>query len=92
MIKLISSCASALLLLGCATVSEPMSGPNGGSAYFIKCGSAMLQKCYEQAAKVCPSGYAVVDNQGNPNAMVTQSGGMPMVVRGPNQLMVECKK
>lgn len=52
----------------------------------------MLQKCYEQAAKVCPSGYAVVDNQGNPNAMVTQSGGMPMVVRGPNQLMVECKK
>jgi len=78
-------------LAGCATASDPIPGPNGGTAFFIKCGSAVMQRCYEEAAKVCPRGYTVVDNQGNPNAMLVPNRFAPTVVRGPNQLFVECK-
>jgi hypothetical protein len=78
-------------LTACATASDPMPGPNGRTAYFIKCGSAVMQKCYEQAAKVCPQGYAIVDNQGNPNVTVVPVGYSFAAIRGPNQLFVECK-
>lgn len=81
-----------LALTGCATASDPMPGPNGRPAYFIRCGSAVMQKCYEQAAKQCAKGYTVVDNQGNPNAAVIPTGYTVSVVRGPNQLFVECKE
>lgn len=89
--RMVLMCGVLALLGGCATTSDQMQGPNGRAAFFIKCGSAVLQKCYEEAAKVCPQGYAVVDNQGNPNAMVMRSGATFTAVRGPNQLFVECK-
>ena len=69
-----------------------MKGPSGGQAFFIKCGSAVLEACYEEAAKVCPKGYSIVDRQANPNAAVLPSGSSLMVVRGPNNLLVECKE
>jgi hypothetical protein len=49
-------------LTACATASDPMPGPKRRMAFFIKCASAVMQKCYEQAAKVCPQGNAIVDN------------------------------
>ena len=42
----------------------------------VKCGAAVLDACYEEAAKVCPSGYDIADKQ---------------TLRGPNVLLVECK-
>ncbi len=51
-------------------------GPGGGEAYSVKCGAAVLDACYEEAAKVCPSGYDIADKQ---------------TLRGPNVLLVECK-
>lgn len=84
--------AAALSLTACAT-SKPIQGPNGGTAYFIKCGSAVIDACYEEAAKVCPKGYTFVDKQGNPNAIVLSNGaGGFNVVRGPNTMLVECKQ
>lgn len=50
-----------------------------------------MQRCYEEAAKICPKGYTLVDNQGNPNAVIVPNRFAPTVVRGPNQLFVECK-
>lgn len=76
---------------GCAT-SKPVVGPNGGTAYFIKCGSAVIDACYEEAAKVCPKGYTFADRQANSNGIaVPMAGGGFMMARGPNSMLVECK-
>ena len=73
----------AAALAACAT-SKPIQGPNGGTAYFIKCGSAVIDKCYEEAAKVCPKGYTFADSQTNPNGIITPAGNSALFVRGPN--------
>jgi hypothetical protein len=80
-----------LALVGCAT-SKPMQGPSGGQAFFIKCGSAVIDACYEEAAKVCPKGYDMADRQANPNVMLAPVGNSLMAVRGPNTMLIECKK
>ena len=85
----ISLCA--LFLASCAT-SKPIQGPNGTQAFFIKCGSAVIDACYEEAAKVCPKGYDMVDRQANPNSLITPVGNSFMAVRGPNSILIECKK
>lgn len=80
------------ILAGCTT-SKPIQGPNGGTAYYIKCGSAVIDACYEEAAKVCPKGYTFVDKQANPNgAAVPTAGGGFIMARGPNSMLVECKQ
>lgn len=81
---------ATLALTACAT-SKPIKGPNGSTAYFIKCGSAVIDKCYEEAATVCPKGYTVADSQANPNGMIIPSGGSLLMARGPNSMLVECK-
>jgi hypothetical protein len=78
------------ITFGCAT-SRPIQGPNGGTAYFIKCGSAVIDACYEEAAKVCPKGYTLVDRQANPNGMILPAGNSLVMTRGPNSMLVECK-
>jgi hypothetical protein len=88
--KIITSLALIAILAGCATATETK-GPSGSKAFFVKCGSAVMSACYEKAAEVCPKGYAIVDNQGNPNAFINATGSTAMVVRGPNQLFIECK-
>ena len=79
------------LLAGCAT-SKPMMGPSGSEAFFVKCGSAVLEACYEEAAKVCPKGYIIVDRQAGANAALIPSGNTMLLARGPNSMLVECKK
>lgn len=82
--------AASLILVGCAT-AKPIQGPNGGIAYFIKCGTARIDACYRQAAKVCPNGYTFADRQTTQAtiAVPTATGGF-MMVRGPNTMLVEC--
>lgn len=80
-----------IFLAGCVT-SKPVQGPSGGTAYFIKCGSAEADACYQEAAKVCPKGYTFADKQASPNAIaVPMASGGFMVARGPITMLVECK-
>ena len=83
--------AVEVTLLAASATSQMLQGPTGGPAYFIKCGSDGIQKCYEEAATVCPKGYTIVDKDTNPNAMVAPIGGMAMIARGPNSMLIECK-
>jgi hypothetical protein len=83
--------ALAVILAGCAT-SKPIQGPSGKQAFFIKCGSAVIDACYEEAAKVCPRGYTMADRQANPNAILAPAGNSVMAVRGPNTMLIECKE
>ena len=80
-----------LALLGCAT-STPIKGPSGNTAYLVKCGSARIDLCYEEAGKVCPNGYIFADRQENPNAIIAPMGAGYMMARGPNTMLIECKR
>lgn len=80
----------ALFLVGCATRSSPIVGPNGGQAFVIKCGSGASHRCYEEAASACPLGYAIVDSPRS-GGMLVPAGNSAVFIRGPQQLFVECK-
>ena len=80
----------AVALAACVT-TKPMQGPSGSNAFFIKCGSAEIDKCYEEAAKVCPSGYTFADRQSNPNGVIVPVGNSLLMAHGPNTMLVECK-
>ena len=77
-------------LTSCAT-SKPIQGPNGSTAFVITCGSAQIEQCWEESAKVCPGGYNTISINGNPNALVTPMGSTYIAVRGRNKMLIECK-
>lgn len=79
-----------ILASGCAT-SKQMQGPNGGTAYFIKCGSAALDACYAEATKVCPSGYTFADRVTNAGGMAVPVGASVAFVPAPHTMLVECR-
>ncbi len=79
-----------LLIAGCAT-SKPIQGPNGTRAFLISCGSAVIDQCYEEAAKTCPSGYNFLDKNGNSNSVIMPVGDSYMAVQGRNKMLIECK-
>lgn len=65
------------VLSGCAS-SRAVHGPAGKTAHSIRCGSAVIEACYEKAAQLCPTGYDIVDR--------------PMPAVGmPTQMLVTCK-
>lgn len=66
----------AAALAGCAQ-SKQVIGPSGKVNHSIRCGAMLIDQCYEEAARVCPKGYDVIDR--------------PTRVIGPNLMMVECK-
>ena len=49
-----------LVLAGCASAKQ-VKGPNGGTAYEVKCGNAVKSKCTAKAADLCPRGYSVLE-------------------------------
>lgn len=73
---------SIILLSGCAR-SQPFVGPNGKTAYSIRCGSSSraLENCYQQASAACPGGYNVVERSSGYEAGTTSS----------QRLVIECK-
>lgn len=50
-------------LAGCAIAPQQVRGPDGKTAYAMRCSGAgrTLEACYEKAGDVCPTGYSVVD-------------------------------
>ncbi len=81
--------AIAALVSACAT-SKAIQGPNGRTAYLIKCGGA-VDACYEEAAKLCPTGYTVADRKADPDAVVMPAIAWFSAARRHTQMQVECK-
>lgn len=81
---------SLVFVAACATTEPKLQqfvGPNGKSAYSIKCGE--LDGCYKTAGQVCPRSYNVIDR-------VTANVGVPIqgmgtVVVPEHSLVFECK-
>lgn len=53
-----------VIIAGCAS-SRQVKGPNGGTAYEVKCGNAAKSKCTSKAADLCPRGYSVLERSSN---------------------------
>lgn len=72
--------AISAALAGCAVSATPVTGPEGKSAYSLKCAGygRTLDDCYKKAGEVCPAGYKI--------------DAMPTSAIGPGAYMlVSCK-
>lgn len=73
------------------TSYTPIQGPSGSTAYLIKCRGAAIEACYEEAARVCPKGYALADKQASNAVAVPKAGGGFIMARSPHNMLIECK-
>lgn len=48
----------------------------------------MIDKCYEEAAKVCPTGYVFLDKDSNGNGVFVPTENSLAIVRGPISLLI----
>ncbi|MFT6661140.1 MAG: hypothetical protein ACJA0K_001129 [Maricaulis maris] len=86
--------AIGLFVSGCTT-SEPLTSPNGRPGFSVNCsggGGGRWSACYEEASRLCPQGYVVIDRIGDTDTMVSETDGdlsfQTMVSR---ELMIECR-
>ena len=81
--------AMILVLTSCASVDvQQFVGPNGTTAYSLKCHSA-LDACYKKAGEICPSGYSIIDRATGTVAVPVYGGGT--VAAPQHNLVIECK-
>jgi hypothetical protein len=81
----------ALLLSACAGVDpQRFAGPNGGTAYSMRCSGfgRDWDDCYKAAGELCPAGYAII-NQGSGVVGVPTAAGF--VIAPKQTLAIECK-
>ncbi len=75
--------------VSCATSSKIVL-PSGETGFAVDCdGTAVsMSKCYEEAGKVCPSGYDVIDQHQNTGLMVSGNTAGTMQTKG---ILIKCK-
>lgn len=91
--KVLLGFITVVSLLGCAApvAVTPITGPDGRTAYSMKCSGfgRDRQDCLLQAGKLCPSGYAVVDDNSSTNgAIVTDSA---VILTKREYMTISCK-
>ncbi|KAB2869544.1 MAG: hypothetical protein F9K36_16650 [Burkholderiaceae bacterium] len=80
---------AASILVACTTIEpQEFRGPNGKTAYSMKCGSRM-DGCYKKAGEVCPNGYNIIDRASGTVAVPVYGGGI--VAAPQHNLAIECK-
>ncbi len=82
-----------LVLAGCAS-SRQVRGPNGGTAYEVKCGNAVKSKCTAKAADLCPRGYTVLDRNGDRYDDLTKvgnAGALEVKADTTTIMLIQCK-
>lgn len=80
-------------LAGCASAKQ-VRGPNGGTAYEVKCGNAAKSKCREKAADVCPRGYSVLDRDADrygDSTKVGNAGVLEIRADTSTYMLIQCK-
>ncbi len=60
MLKILLTMFGIIHITGCTT-STPIRTSTGEIQYYIDCEYDGMSKCYEEANKVCPAGYDVVE-------------------------------
>lgn len=83
---------AALLAAGCATNSgEAIVGPDGRPAYAMKCSGKMrsMEKCFRDAAELCPTGYDIVSQETGAVGVPASGGGM--MVAPSRSMLIQCR-
>jgi len=89
--RVLIACCFVLVLGGCAVPATPITGPDGKTAYVLKCSGYMRdrQDCLVKAGQVCPSGYTVVDdNSSTKGAVITANA---VIIAKRDYLTISCK-
>lgn len=82
-----------ILLAGCASAKQ-VRGPNGESAYQVKCGNAAKSKCTAKAADLCPRGYRVLERNADRYDDLTKvgsAGALEIKADTTTTMLVQCK-
>src|SRR4051812_28106820 len=82
----LATTAVVLAMSSCAT-STPIMGPNGAQHFNVSC-PRTIENCYEEAARVCPNGYQVVDK--NDNSTLVPVNGSVVAAR-KFSMLIECR-
>ena len=77
-----------VLLAACAVPVQEFRGPNGNTAYSMKCGSEVA-RCYQKAGEICPTGYTIIDRATGTVGGPLASGAM--IATPQHNLAIECK-
>jgi hypothetical protein len=67
--------AIVLLLVGCGSSvlsSEPTVGPNGHTAFVIRCLHLDKMECMQEAGKTCSGGYSVERTSSNGHVILVE--------------------
>ncbi|MCH6484264.1 hypothetical protein MMG85_11915 [Pseudoxanthomonas sp. LH2527] len=70
---------ASIALVGCTT-AKPLTAPSGARGYKVWC--EVTSQCYEKAAQVCPSGYAVEVDQKDYWGLGDYDGNLIIVCKG----------
>jgi hypothetical protein len=83
--------AIALMLVGCSGAwSESVPGPSG-PAFSVGCRRG-VENCYREAARLCPTGYQVLDRWGGrPTGLVATGPNTAVVTHSHEKMLVECR-
>ncbi|RKR04038.1 hypothetical protein [Maricaulis maris] len=80
-----------LFVSGCTT-SEPLTSPDGLPGFSIDCSSGRWSDCYEEASRLCPQGYIVIDRVGDTDTHVSEmDGDLSFQTMVSRELMIECR-
>lgn len=82
-----------VVLAGCASY-KPVKGPNGGTAYEVKCGNAVKSKCTAKAADLCPRGYTVLERNADRYDDLTKvgnAGALEIKADTSTYMLIQCK-
>lgn len=81
------------VLAGCASAKQ-VKGPNGGTAYEVKCGNAAKSKCTAKAADLCPRGYSVLERNADrydDSTRVGNAGALEIRADTSTYMLIQCK-
>jgi uncharacterized protein YceK len=82
-----------IVLAGCASARQ-VRGPDGGTAYEVKCGNAAKSKCTAKAADLCPHGYSVLDRNGDSytdSTRVGNAGALEIRADTTTTMLIQCR-
>ena len=81
----------AALLAACAIEPIKIVGPNGKTAYTMRCSGEgrTLEACYQKSGEICPTGYNIVDRASSTVAIPLATGGI--LASPQHTLTIECK-
>lgn len=82
-------------LIGACSTSKPVTLPDGRVGRVVECNGTMnsIAGCYEEAGKMCPAGYTVLDAQQERGraALPDGTGGYNVLPTAHRMMLVACK-